>query len=163
MKVGDKIYYVNSGRQIDIYNIDKIDQSTNNVYVSCPIDNQISIKTSFNINDFNNSKLPRIFDNEKDALILKGKLDEEYEKERQAKFDKILEEALNSVTLDTVEKYGTLLKEKKTEYESFYSDAPGGEWYEAKLYLYNNVYYIIVYKCTDYPTKRKECIKFCER
>lgn len=161
MKIGDKVYYVNSGRQIDIYTVTKIENDE--VFIACPIDDQLSIKTSFNINDFNSSKLPRIFDNELDAIKLKRKLDEEYEKERQARFDKILEDALNSVTLDTVEKYGTLLKEKKTEYEPFYSDAPGGEWYEAKLYLYNGIYYIIAYKCTDYPTERKECIKFCER
>ena len=161
MKIGDKVYYVNSGRQIDVYTVTKIDNDE--VFVECPIDDQLSIKTSFNINDFNNSKLPRIFDNESDAIKLKTKLDEDYEIERQNKFDKILEEALNSITLDTVEKHGILLKEKKTEYEPFYSDAPGGEWYEAKLYQYDGKQYIIAYKCVDTPELKKECIKFCER
>ena len=166
MQKGDTIFYVNSGREIDRYTVDKIDQTQNKAFVSCSFDlsdTNNAIKTSFSITDFCMRKLPRLFDNYDDALALKQKLDDDYERQRQIRFDKILEEALNSITIDTVEKHGILLKEKKTEYEPYYSDAPGGCWYEAKLYQYEGKQYIIAYKCIDTPELKKECIKFCER
>jgi len=160
MNIGDNIYYVNSGREIDTYTVYNIEDDK--IYVAADI--EPTIKTFFKLQDFKNNNLPRLFTDLDKAEQFKSKLDYEYEMERQRYFDKILEEALNSVTLSTVENHGVLLKEKKTEYDAYYSDAPGGCWYEAKLYLYENKKYIIVYKYSDINDKvTRECIKFCEK
>lgn len=86
------------------------------------------------------------------------------QKDNQDEFSAILEQALNAVTLSEVEKLGTILSHKKTEYEKVLHDADseGGEWREAYLYLYNNKRYIIIYQHTNFPFERKECIKFQE-
>lgn len=82
--------------------------------------------------------------------------------ERNSRFEEILEEALNSVTLTEVESNGKLLKSKRTEYEHEYHDADscGGDWREAYLYEYNKQKYIVMYKCTNFPFHKKECIRF---
>lgn len=164
MKTGDTIYYVNSGRQIDKYKIEKIENREVHVIYESE-DGIVQLRANFNLDDFYANKCPRLFTKEEEALALKHKLDDEYEANRQARMDKILQEALESTTLSEVESHGVLLKTKRTDYENYYSDSPGGEYYEANLYQYNGVQYIVVYKIVDdsHGRRTKQCVQFSER
>ena len=55
----------------------------------------------------------------KTAIWGGNKLSTEYEAKRQKEFDRILNDALNSVTLSTVEQYGTILKSKRSDYDNY--------------------------------------------
>ena len=163
MQIGDEIYYVNSGNTIDTYIITNITNDT--IHVEYPMDEFAPLTASFNLTQFNKGELPRLFTDYKLAEQLVNKLSTEYEAKRQKEFDRILNDALNSVTLSTVEQYGTILKSKRSDYENYYSDAPGGEWFEANLCLYEGIHYIIVYKFIETKDNdiTKECIRFSEK
>ena len=154
MKVGEKIYYINSALGIDLYEI--IDINCNNIVSlrSCLIPNLCTKMTKSEVNSSQ-----RIFFHYDCALMQQSKLKEKRKEERDSYFDSILEEALNSVILDEVERNGTLLRSLEKDKID--------ERYKALLYEYNAKRYIIIYKYTekdeDGKYKRKECIKFIER
>lgn len=154
MKVGEKIYYINSALGIDLYEI--IDINCNNIVSlrSCLIP-EICIEMTKS--EVNSSQ--RIFFHYDCALMEQSRLKEKYKEKRNSYFDSILEEALNSVTLDEVERNGTLLRSLEKDKTN--------EFYKALLYEYNNKKYIIIYKYTEKDEngkyKRKECIKFIEK
>ena len=163
MNVGEKIYYVNSGRMIDEYTITDIDGD--NIHVKCHICADMFMEADFNLRDFTNGKCVRLFTDYNEAVAYKTKLDQEFEERRQQRFEEILEEALQSVTLDEVEKFGIILKEKQTDYEAYYSDSPGGTWTKAVLYLYEGKQYVIVHKYIEDKDGdvTKRCLTFSER
>lgn len=154
MKVGEKIYYINSALGIDEYIIANIDENNVVSLVSCLIPNLCTKMTKSEVNSSQ-----RIFFHYDCALLEQSRLKEKYKEKRNSYFDSILEEALNSVILDEVERNGILLRSlEKDEID---------EHYKASLYSYNAKRYIIVYKYTEKDEngkyKRKECIKFIER
>ena len=111
MNIWDKVYYVNSSRTIDEYIV--IEINGNEALIGWVKDQKIS--TYIDISRIETSKYSRIFKNYDNALKLKAKLDKKYKEAIQKYYDSILEEVFNSVTLDQVEKYGILLKEKETK------------------------------------------------
>lgn len=153
MNIGDKIYYVNSGLSIDKYEIINIDNEF--IYMRALLLHDLYINIS--LNDFNKS--PNFSLDYDKALERKIELQKIFEQEQQEYFDKILEETLNAVTLDQVEKHGVLLRKLETDKDDGH--------YKAFLYDYNKQKYIIVYRYTQKNKngkyKNKECVKFTKK
>lgn len=76
---------------------------------------------------------------------------------------KIIDEALNSVTLDEVLSYGETIDDSG-EYDAFYSDAPGGQFTQLKIVKHNEKFYVYKEKVIEGMdlSQKRECIAFYE-
>lgn len=154
LKVGEKVYYVNSGRQIDEYIVNR-ELSDDKVELKWVGDLHIVVTVHRDI-----SKLPQIFDNKEDAIRRKEEMDAEYKMEEYSRINDILSLALAYVNLVDVEKEGVVLGRKVVEFHTLAEDGvtPVSGYHEAVLYNYKDIHYIAVYrKIEDEPVR---CILF---
>lgn len=78
------------------------------------------------------------------------------------KFENILEQALNSDTMDEVLNYGEVLEDITEEIEKYFRDAEGGEEVRLRIIKYNGKIYCHKDRHITYPVFKSECIAFYE-
>lgn len=153
MNIGDKVYIANESG-VNTYIIDSIENDDVEIrYDSDDLD----ISTSFSLKEYKSGQLNCLFIDYDKAMDKSKLLQQEMKDRKIAWYDKILEEALNSVTLSEVENNGELLRVKRKYPKDNEKDIL---YYTAYLYLYEGKRYVIVYKYLK--DSRKECIKFDE-
>ena len=138
MKVGDIVYYVNSGRTIDEFLISFLND--NGLITLTSTDELPVFSVIVEEKLINNIEKGRFFTERQMAEARKFWLDEKYEYERLTYYDKLLDDAIVSTDLfDDIIKDGTLIYSK---FKTVYDIKEGS--YSTKLYLYKKKKYIII-------------------
>lgn len=136
MNIGDKLYLANDSG-VDTYIIDGIDCGEVLIYAeSFP-----EIRSKFFIEKFESGELVNLFDNYDKAVERHKVIVQQFEERKQKYYEKILDEALNSVSLEEVKTNGKLLKSKRED-KDLYS--------EALLYSYKGEMYVVINHCAGH-------------
>jgi hypothetical protein len=77
--------------------------------------------------------------------------------------NEVLDEVLNSVTTDEVLQDGEII-EDSGEYDTYYSDCPGGEFIQLKIVKHKGKLYVYKEKITENRElkQKRECVAFYE-
>lgn len=165
MRLGDIIYYVNSGRDIDEYEVTEISCDKAKIRWVESKEGGVVLENWIHTNIASSE---RLFDKEEDAKRKKQQLDDEYRLEEQQYFENILDNALKCVHLSEVQANGTILKYKQQVFDVIVQvnrhDSPERRTglFEATLYEYKGKHYISVYRYFS-GSPNGDCVLFKER
>lgn len=155
----DKMYHVDSSRNILVYTIESVDDETEEVILS--LDNDLTKSIVLSITDLEEGNGVKMFATRELAYEYKLELDRKYEKAIHKYYEKILKDAITGIQPNEVEIKGKLLKSLKTTVVPIASG--GKKWKEAALYEYNKKRYAIAYEIIDAsPISKRDCICFKE-
>lgn len=146
MHIGDKYFYLNSNNKIETLIVVDISRESDSVRFEGIDENSKIVIHMRKLSDVKKDR--RYSTNYSDVFKYKDELMDNY-------YDRILRDALNSVTLDEVARFGSKLRSKQIFVR------PELYTIRSELYTYKEKLYVAVYRISEYNNKKK-CILFKE-